>query len=97
MQIPPKFVEGFDISWQIDNWKTLKSLEIVRLPKTFCEQVILHLNEHHWKQFIWLIDISTTTYELQTSIFYTYLQGGGAGLTTPPTPIDTEFRRLDVS
>ena len=57
-------------------------------------QEILHWYEHHWKQIIWLINISTTTYEVQKFISYTCLQCGGAGLTTPtPTPIDTEFWR----
>ena len=39
--------------------------------------------------------MSTTTYEVQIFISYTFISGGGAGLTTPiSTPIDTEFRRL---
>ena len=53
-----------------------------------------------FEHFIWLINISTTTYEVQKFISYICLQdflggGGRAGLTSPtPSPIDTEFRRL---
>ena len=59
-------------------------MEIVRLSKNRPQKSILHAND--FKKNILLINISNTTYEVQTFISYTCLQISGGDSQKPLLP-----------